>query len=50
MKLLTFKLHGAEYLGALANTGIVNLGAAAPKDMAFSLIVHMRYLHQTPQH
>ena len=36
MKLLTFKLHGAEYLGALANTGIVNLGAAAPKDMAFS--------------
>ena len=36
MKLLTFKLQGTDYLGALADTGIVNLSAAAPDDIAFS--------------
>ena len=36
MKLLRFNLHGAQYLGALVDTGIVNLGAAAPEDIAFS--------------
>ena len=36
MKLLTFKQQGAEYLGALTNTGVVNLSAAAPEDLAFS--------------
>ena len=36
MKLLTFKLQGEEYLGALTDTGVVNLSAAAPADLAFS--------------
>ena len=36
MKLLTFKQQGAEYLGALTDTGVVNLSAAAPEDLAFS--------------
>ena len=36
MKLLTFKLQGTDYLGALTDTGIVNLSAAAPDDIAFS--------------
>ena len=36
MKLLTFKLQGADYLGALTDTGVVNLSAAAPKDTAFT--------------
>jgi 2-keto-4-pentenoate hydratase/2-oxohepta-3-ene-1,7-dioic acid hydratase in catechol pathway len=36
MKLLTFKLQGTDYLGALADTGIVNLSAAAPDEIAFS--------------
>jgi len=36
MKLLTFKQQGAEYLGALTDTGVVNLSAAAPEDRAFS--------------
>ena len=35
MKLLTFKLQGEEYLGALTDTGVVNLSAAAPEDLAF---------------
>ncbi len=40
MKLLTFKLQDAEYLGALTNAGIVNLSAAAPEDVAFSSMQH----------
>ena len=36
MKLLTFKLQGADYLGALTDTGVVNLSAAAPTDTAFT--------------
>ena len=36
MKLLTFKLQGKEYLGAVTDTGVVNLSAAAPADLAFS--------------
>ncbi|MFY9333488.1 MAG: fumarylacetoacetate hydrolase family protein, partial [Porticoccaceae bacterium] len=36
MKLLTFKEQGAEYLGALTDTGVVNLSAAVPEDLAFS--------------
>ena len=36
MKLLTFKLQGTDYLGALTDTGIVNLSAAAPDEIAFS--------------
>jgi 2-keto-4-pentenoate hydratase/2-oxohepta-3-ene-1,7-dioic acid hydratase in catechol pathway len=36
MKLLTFKLAGTEYLGALTDTGVFNLSAAAPEDIAFS--------------
>jgi hypothetical protein len=36
MKLLTFKLQSEEYLGALTDTGVVNLSAAAPEDLAFS--------------
>ena len=36
MKLLTFKLQGADYLGALTDTGVVNLSAAAPEEIAFS--------------
>ena len=36
MKLLTFKQQGAEYLGALTDTGVVNLSTAAPEDLAFS--------------
>ena len=36
MKLLTFKLQGADYLGALTDSGVVNLSAAAPQDLAFS--------------
>ena len=36
MKLLTFKLQGDEYLGALTDTGVVNLSAAAPRGLAFS--------------
>lgn len=35
MKLLTFKLQSEEYLGALTDTGVVNLSAAAPEDLAF---------------
>ena len=40
MKLLTFKQQGAEYLGALTDTGVVNLSAAAPEDLAFSSMQH----------
>ncbi|MFQ3263383.1 MAG: 2-keto-4-pentenoate hydratase/2-oxohepta-3-ene-1,7-dioic acid hydratase in catechol pathway [Porticoccaceae bacterium] len=40
MKLLTFKQQGAEYLGALTDTGVVNLSAAAPEDRAFSSMQH----------
>jgi 2-keto-4-pentenoate hydratase/2-oxohepta-3-ene-1,7-dioic acid hydratase in catechol pathway len=40
MKLLTFKLKGEEYLGALTDTGVVNLSAAAPEDLAFSSMQH----------
>jgi 2-keto-4-pentenoate hydratase/2-oxohepta-3-ene-1,7-dioic acid hydratase in catechol pathway len=40
MKLLTFKLAGTEYLGALTDTGIFNLSAAAPEDIAFSSMQH----------
>ena len=36
MKLLTFKRQDEEYLGALTDTGVVNLSAAAPKALAFS--------------
>ena len=36
MKLLTFKLGGVEHLGALTDTGVVNLSSAAPEDFAFS--------------
>ena len=36
MKLLTFKLQGADYLGALTDAGVVNLSVAAPQDLAFS--------------
>lgn len=36
MKLLTFKLQDEEYLGALTDTGVVNLGAVAPEELAFS--------------
>ena len=36
MKLLTFKLQGANYLGVLTDTGVVNLSAAAPEEIAFS--------------
>lgn len=36
MKLLMFKLQGTDYLGALTDTGIVNLSAAGPDDIAFS--------------
>jgi 2-keto-4-pentenoate hydratase/2-oxohepta-3-ene-1,7-dioic acid hydratase in catechol pathway len=36
MKLLTFKLQGEEYLGALTDAGVVNLSAAAPEEIAFS--------------
>ena len=36
MKLLTFKLQGEEFLGALTDAGVVNLNAAAPEDLAFS--------------
>jgi 2-keto-4-pentenoate hydratase/2-oxohepta-3-ene-1,7-dioic acid hydratase in catechol pathway len=36
MKLLTFKLQGADYLGALTDAGVVNLSVAAPQDVAFS--------------
>lgn len=36
MKLLTFKLNGTECLGALTDTGVVNLTSAAPEDFAFS--------------
>ena len=36
MKLLTFKLQGADYLGVLTDTGVVNLSAAAPEEIAFS--------------
>lgn len=36
MKLLTFKEQGAEYLGAFTDTGVVNLSAAVPEDLAFS--------------
>ena len=40
MKLLTFKLAGTEYLGALTDTGVFNLSAAAPEDIAFSSMLH----------
>jgi 2-keto-4-pentenoate hydratase/2-oxohepta-3-ene-1,7-dioic acid hydratase in catechol pathway len=40
MKLLTFKQQGAEYLGALTDTGVVNLSTAAPEDRAFSSMQH----------
>ena len=40
MKLLTFKQQGAEYLGALTDTSVVNLSAAAPEDRAFSSMQH----------
>ena len=40
MKLLTFKLAGTEYLGALTDTGVFNLSAAAPEDIAFSSMQH----------
>lgn len=36
MKLLTFKLGGVEHLGALTDTGVVSLSAAAPEDLRFS--------------
>ena len=36
MKLLTFKQQDSEYLGALTDTGVVNLSSAAPEDFAFS--------------
>ena len=36
MKLLTFRLNGTECLGALTDTGVVNLTSAAPEDFAFS--------------
>jgi len=37
MKLLTFKLQGSEYLGALTDAGVVNLSAAAPTGARFFL-------------
>ena len=40
MKLLTFKLGGVEHLGALTDTGVVSLSAAAPKDLMFSSMQH----------
>ena len=40
MKLLTFKLAGTEYLGALTDNGVFNLSAAAPEDIAFSSMQH----------
>ena len=40
MKLLTFKLAGTEYLGALTDTGVFNLSAAVPEDIAFSSMQH----------
>ena len=40
MKLLTFELHGSEYLGALTDTGVLNLSAEAPDDLAFSSMQH----------
>ena len=40
MKLLTFKQQGVEYLGALTDTGVVNLSTAAPEDRAFSSMQH----------
>jgi 2-keto-4-pentenoate hydratase/2-oxohepta-3-ene-1,7-dioic acid hydratase in catechol pathway len=36
MKLLTFKQQGFECLGALTDSGVFNLSAAAPDDIAFS--------------
>ncbi|MEP1470183.1 MAG: fumarylacetoacetate hydrolase family protein [Halieaceae bacterium] len=41
MKLLTFEQEGSEYLGALTETGVVNLSAAAPQDMAYSSMQHL---------
>ena len=40
MKLLTFKLGGVENLGALTDTGVVSLSAAAPEDLRFSSMQH----------
>ena len=40
MKLLTFKLGGVEHLGALTDTGVVSLSAAAPEDLMFSSMQH----------
>ena len=40
MKLLTFKQHGSDYLGALTDAGVVNLSAAAEGDSAFSSMQH----------
>ena len=40
MKLLTFKLGGVENLGALTETGVVSLSAAAPEDLMFSSMQH----------
>ena len=40
MKLLTFKLQGKEYLGALTNTGVFNLSAAASEEIDFSSMQH----------
>ena len=40
MKLLTFKLEGAEYLGALTDAGVVNLGTADPEYIPFSSMQH----------
>jgi 2-keto-4-pentenoate hydratase/2-oxohepta-3-ene-1,7-dioic acid hydratase in catechol pathway len=41
MKLLTFKQNGVEYLGALTDSGVVNLSVAAPEDPAFSSMQHL---------
>ena len=40
MKLLTFKLGGVEHLGALTDTGVVSLSAAASEDLMFSSMQH----------
>ena len=40
MKLLTFKLQGNEYLGALTNTVVFNLSAAASEEIDFSSMQH----------
>ena len=40
MKLLTFKQHGSDYLGALSDAGVFNLSAAAEGDSDFSSMQH----------